>query len=160
MEKVNLTISGHYNGFHTVTEFYDCECDHAYIKHKATEPTCNVCGASHNEAPDSRLNEVTHLAALKSKDEFLMYMGFPAVDIFTGKEVHFSAKTLRDLELKYLYDTDEAPAEIKKKMHSNVILSHAASNGIYKARIHKNPITLFSVDVHDLEALQNGEEIG
>lgn len=159
MEKVNLTISGHYNGFHTVTEFYDCECDQDYIKHKATEPTCNVCGSCHDEAPDSRLNEVTHLAALKNKDEFLMYMGFPAVDIFTGKEVHFSAKTLRDLDLEYLYDTDEAPAEIKKKMHSNVMLSHAAGNGIYKAKIHKNPITLFSVDLHDLEALQNGEEI-
>lgn len=62
-----LTISGDYGDFKTVAEFYDCECDDNYIKHKQTNPTCDKCGASHDEAPDSRLNEVLEL---EIDDEF------------------------------------------------------------------------------------------
>jgi len=41
-----------------VDEFWDCECDKDFIHRKATTPTCTICGTSHENQPDSRVNEV------------------------------------------------------------------------------------------------------
>jgi arginine deiminase len=41
----------------TNPNFWDCECRRFYI-HPKTEQECKVCGASRNDMPDSRQNEI------------------------------------------------------------------------------------------------------
>lgn len=42
----------------TTEEYWDCECKDNFIHHK-TQTQCNICGATAEEQPDSRINEVT-----------------------------------------------------------------------------------------------------
>ena len=45
--------------------FWDCECEgepEMYIKHKATQLTCDLCGAQEDESPDSHQREVVELS--------------------------------------------------------------------------------------------------
>ena len=49
-----------HNDGETTPEFWDCECAKDYVQSK-TKPTCDVCGASAEDQPDSRLFEVPHV---------------------------------------------------------------------------------------------------
>jgi len=46
-----------------IENFWDCECEKDFIHRKSTQPMCNICGTSHEDQPDSRVNEVIELAA-------------------------------------------------------------------------------------------------
>ena len=41
----------------TTFEYWDCECEHNYIRHKS-EKSCLLCGAQEEDMPDSRVREV------------------------------------------------------------------------------------------------------
>jgi len=42
----------------TNPNYWDCECDQNYIHAKAKTLVCDVCGATEDESPDSRINEL------------------------------------------------------------------------------------------------------
>ena len=42
----------------TDPKYWDCECDQNYIHAKAKTLVCHVCGATEDESPDSRVNEL------------------------------------------------------------------------------------------------------
>lgn len=64
VQQLTLELHGRLNGFYTVQEFWDCECDddYAYIRLKNADDTpnhCPVCGLFEADGyPDSRLIEV------------------------------------------------------------------------------------------------------
>ena len=62
MPKIKLVLierhnAGRSDAFYTTTLFWDCECEENYI-HALIEENCPACGATREEAPDSRVNEV------------------------------------------------------------------------------------------------------
>ena len=71
MPKIKLVLIephniGRSDAFYTTSLFWDCECEENYI-HSFTEETCPACGATREEAPDARVNEVfNHSIGLNS----------------------------------------------------------------------------------------------
>ena len=71
MPKIKLVLIephniGRSDAFYTTSLFWDCECEENYI-HSFTEETCPACGATREEAPDARVNEViSHSTGLNS----------------------------------------------------------------------------------------------
>jgi hypothetical protein len=54
------------DAFYTTPLFWDCECEENYI-HALTEENCPACGATREDAPDTRVNEVfNHSISLNS----------------------------------------------------------------------------------------------
>jgi len=47
--------------FCTDPEYWDCECRDKYIHHKSRLKKCGRCNTSHDEQPDSRVNEIKYL---------------------------------------------------------------------------------------------------
>ena len=45
------------NEIETTEKYWDCECENNFI-HSKTQTQCNICGATAEEQPDSRVNEV------------------------------------------------------------------------------------------------------
>jgi hypothetical protein len=57
---------GRPDAFYTTSLFWDCECEEDYI-HTLTEENCPACGATRENAPDARVNEVfNHSTRLNS----------------------------------------------------------------------------------------------
>jgi hypothetical protein len=57
----------------TNPNFWDCECDgepEMYIKHKATQLTCDLCGAQEDEMPDSHQREVDELSLFNNEEGY------------------------------------------------------------------------------------------
>jgi hypothetical protein len=50
----------HTDTFHTTSDFWDCNCDMAYI-HSALESECAMCHAQKEDQPDSRIEEIEHM---------------------------------------------------------------------------------------------------
>ena len=44
----------------TTEKYWDCECAQNYI-HLKSKAECLICGARHDEQPDSRVNEVENM---------------------------------------------------------------------------------------------------
>ncbi len=44
----------------TTEKYWDCECIQNYI-HLKSKTECLICGARHDEQPDSRVNEVENM---------------------------------------------------------------------------------------------------
>jgi hypothetical protein len=44
----------------TTPKYWDCECEHNYI-HPKSQLSCEKCGYSQDEMPDSRVNEVRRM---------------------------------------------------------------------------------------------------
>ena len=71
MPKIKLVLierhnAGRSDAFYTTTLFWDCECEENYI-HALIEENCPACGATREEAPDARVNEVfSHSIVLDS----------------------------------------------------------------------------------------------
>lgn len=42
---------------HTTPDYWDCECETNYI-HSKSETVCDKCGATREESPDARVEEV------------------------------------------------------------------------------------------------------
>ena len=58
--------TGRPDAFYTTPLFWDCECEENYIR-SLTEENCFACGATREEAPDARVNEViSHSTGLNS----------------------------------------------------------------------------------------------
>ena len=58
--------TGRPDAFYTTSLFWDCQCEENYI-HSLTEESCFACGATREEAPDARVNEViSHSTGLNS----------------------------------------------------------------------------------------------
>ena len=54
-------------------KFWDCECEgepEVYIKHKATQPSCDACGTNHEEMPDSHQREIDELCVFNDADGY------------------------------------------------------------------------------------------
>lgn len=52
-----MRIETHPDGLATTSDYWDCECEHNFI-HARGEGVCLACGATREEQPDSRVDEV------------------------------------------------------------------------------------------------------
>ena len=44
----------------TNPKYWDCACDHNYIHRKSERLQCTYCGATEDEMPDARTEEIKH----------------------------------------------------------------------------------------------------
>jgi hypothetical protein len=78
--------------------FWDCDCEHFYIHAKMFELHCPLCGASEEDFPDSRVNEIAEGLAMACRSPMYGARVSPAE----------SRRRLRESLEKRLRQLDEA----------------------------------------------------
>jgi len=56
----------------TDPRFWDCECVRLYIHNKRIDTHCDLCGAKHEDQPDSRVNEIAAGGKFATDDSWLV----------------------------------------------------------------------------------------